>query len=101
MFGHSDFVIALRVSQHFFNRCVACENAAQAILAQCVHSKLDGLLLNGDGRRALVDQFTDRISYLQKLVNSFSSFVTGIVTGIATFAVEELFLAKVAARDAN
>src|SRR5436190_274374 len=95
------FVISSRISQHFFNRCVACENAAQAVLAQCDHSKLDRFLLYGDGRRALVDQFTNRVVNLQKLVNSFSSFVTGVVTSVAPLAVEELFLAKVAARDAE
>src|SRR6266568_7751013 len=95
------FVISSCISQHFFNRCVACENATQAVLAQCDHSELDRFLLYGDGRRALVDQFTDRISNLQKLVNSFSSFVTGVVTSVAPFAVKELFLAEILPRDAE
>src|SRR5438132_8498540 len=95
------FVISSCISQHFFNRCVACENATQAVLAQCDHSELDRFLPYGDGRRALVDQFTDRIGNLQKLVNSFSPFVTGVVTSVAAFAVKKLFLTEIVPRDAE
>src|SRR3954447_17082232 len=91
--------LALGVFQHLFNRRVACKDAAQAVLAQRNHSKLDRLLFDRDRRRALVDQFTNWIGDSQKLVNSFPSFVAGVVTRIATFAVKELFLAKIAARE--
>src|SRR6266550_7396664 len=89
------------ISQHFFDCCVAGKNAAQAVLPQGDHSKLDRLLLNRYRRRALVDQFTDWVAYFQKLVNPFSSFVPRVVTSVATFAVEELFVAYVLARDAQ
>src|SRR5437764_11507850 len=91
--------LALGVFQHLFDRRVACKDAAQAVLAQRNGSKLDRLLFDRHGRRALVDQFTNWIRDSQKLVNSFSSFVAGVVTRIATFAVEKLLLAKIAARD--
>src|SRR6266496_4754227 len=89
------------VSQHFFDCCVAVKNAAQAVLTQGNHSKLDRLLLNRYSRRALVNQFTDGVAYFQKFVNPFSSFVSRVVTSVATFAVEELFVAYVLARDAQ
>jgi hypothetical protein len=34
----SDFVISSRVSHYFLDGCVAGEDAAQAVLAQCHHS---------------------------------------------------------------
>src|SRR5437763_17000580 len=86
----------LCVFQHLFDCRVACKDAAQAVLAQRNRSKLDRLVFDRHGRRALVDQFTNRIRDSQKLVNSFSSFVAGVITRIATFAVEKLLLAKVA-----
>src|ERR1700757_2693246 len=89
----------LRVSQHFFDGCVAREDAAQTVLTQRDHSKLDRLLFDRNSWRALVDQLTDWICNRQELVNSFPSFVAGVVTSVATFAVEELFLAKIAARN--
>src|SRR3954453_302332 len=92
---------SLRVFQHFFDRRVACKDAAQAILAQRNHSKLDGLLFDRHGWSAFVDQFTDRICDFQKLVNSFPSFVAGVVTRVATFPVKELSLPNVAARDTD
>src|SRR4029453_13973968 len=91
----------LRVSQHFFDRRVACKDAAQTVLTQRNHSKLDRLLLYGYGRRAVVDQFAGRIRNLQEFVNSFSSSVAGVVASLATFAVEELFIANIVTRDAE
>src|SRR6478672_12294386 len=89
------------IFQHFFDRRVACKDAAEAVLAQSNHSKLDRLLFNRHGRRAFVDQFTNWIRDSQKLVNSFPSFVAGVVTSVATFAVEKLLVADVASRDAE
>src|SRR5690242_1925333 len=89
--------MALGVFQHLFDGRVACKDAAQTVLAQGNHPKLDRLLFDRYGRRALIDQFTDWIGDSQKLVNSFPSFVAGVITGIATFAVKELFLAKITA----
>ena len=49
-FHHSvilaSFVISasLRISHDFFDGGVASEDAAQTVLAQCYHSKLNGLL---------------------------------------------------------
>ena len=50
---------SLRVSQHFFDGGVACEDAAQAVLAQRDHSELDRLLFDRYRRRAFIDQFTN------------------------------------------
>src|SRR5215216_5503403 len=90
-----------RISQHFFDGCVADENATQAVLTQGNHSKLDCFLLNHYSRCALVNQFTNGVAYFQKLVNPFASFVSRVVTSVATFAIEELFVAYVLARDAQ
>ena len=81
-------VDTLRIAQHFLDAGVASEDAAQAILAQRDHSKLDRLLFQGDRRRVLIDQFTKRIRNLQKLVNSFTSFVAGVVASVAACAVK-------------
>ena len=91
----------LCISQHFLNGCVACENAAQTVLPQSDHSKLDRLLFDRDRWRALVNQFTNWICHSEKLVNSFASFVASVVTGVATFAVKELFFTEIAASDAK
>ena len=48
--------------QHFFDGGVAVEDAAQAVLPQRDHAKLDRFLLQGNGRRAFIDQFANRIS---------------------------------------
>src|SRR6266513_1019262 len=88
-----------RVSQNLLDCSVASEDAAQAVLAQRHHSKLDRLLFQGNRRRAFIDQFTNRIANFQKLVNPFSPFVTRVVTGVATFAVIELFFAYVPPRN--
>src|SRR4030095_3515332 len=93
--------LSSRVSQHFFDGRVACEDAAQTVLAQRDHSKLDCLLFYCNSWRSLVDQFANRITNLQKLVNAFSSLVAGIIASVATFPVEEWLLANVAARDAE
>ena len=50
------------------------------------------------GARSLINSRIGSV-ILQQLVNSFSSFVAGVVTRVATLAVEELFVADVAARD--
>ena len=54
------FVNCSRIFQHFFDRRVAVENAAQAILAQGDHAELDRFLFQDDRGRALVDQLPDR-----------------------------------------
>src|ERR1700742_3845631 len=92
-------VISFRISQHFLDGGVASEDTAQAVLAQRYHSKLHSLLLQRNRWRAFIDEFTNRIGDSQKLVNSFSSFVACVVTGITAFAVKELFFAEVLARD--
>jgi hypothetical protein len=51
--------IALRVAEHFFDSCVAREDAAQTVLAQRDHSKLNRLLFDRNSWRTLVNQFTD------------------------------------------
>src|SRR4029453_3678726 len=63
------------------------------------HSKLDRFLLDRNCRRALVYHFTDGVRNFQKLINSLPAFLASVVTSVATFTVEELFLAKVAARN--
>jgi hypothetical protein len=46
----------LRVSEHFLNGSVACEDAAQAVLAQRNHSKLDRFcLIVTVGARSLIN----------------------------------------------
>src|SRR6266516_712468 len=92
-------VDTLRIAQHFLDTSVASEDATQAVLAQRDHSKLDRLLFQGDRRRALIDQFTEWIGNLQKLVNSFTSFIAGVVASVAAFAVKEFFVAEVAPRN--
>src|SRR4029077_19883974 len=92
-------VNTLGIAQHFLDGGVAGENAAQAVLTQRDHSELDRLLFQGDRRCALIDQFTKRIGDLQKLVNSFASFVAGVVASVAAFAVKEFFVANVAPRN--
>jgi hypothetical protein len=42
---HECFVISSCVSQYFLDGGIASEDAAQAVLAQCYHSKLYSLLL--------------------------------------------------------
>jgi hypothetical protein len=93
------FIISSRVSQHFFNGSVAGEDAAQAVLAQCYHSKLHSFLFQSNRWRALIDEFTNWISDFEKLVDSFSSLVASVVTGITPFAIKELFFANVLPRD--
>src|ERR1700736_2677570 len=86
------------VFQYFLNRRVAGESTAQSILSQCHHSKLDRFLSQDDGRRALVDQLTQRVRDFHQLINSSAAFVSGVVAGIAPFTVEELAVADVAFR---
>ena len=50
-----------------------------------------GFLPQDHGRRALVDQFANRIADLHQLVDSFAALVAGVVAGVATFAVVEFF----------
>src|ERR1051325_805482 len=88
-----------RVSHHFFNCRVTREDTAQTILAQRDHAKLGRFLFDRDSGRPFVNQFTDWVGDSQKLVNSLPSFVAGIVAGIATFSVEELFPVNVAPGD--
>ena len=83
------------IPEHFFDSSVAGVDAAQAILAQRDHSKLNCFLFYCDRWRAFIHQLTHWISNLQKLVNSFSSFVARIVAGVAAFAVKELFVANI------
>ena len=85
----------LRVPQHLLDSGVASEYAAQAVLAQCHHTKLHSLLFQGNRRRTLVDQLANWISNSQELINPLSPFVACVVTGITTFAVKELFFAYV------
>src|SRR5712692_10144639 len=89
--------LALRVFQHFLDGCIALENAAQSVLAQRHHSELDRFLFENDGRRPLIDQFTDRISDFHQFVNAFAAFVTGVIARVASFAVEKLSITNVAA----
>src|SRR6266480_5747802 len=91
--------VSLGVAQHFLNGGVASKDAAQAVLAQRDHSKLDRFLFQGDRRRAFIDQFTKGIGNFQKLVDPFPSYVAGVVTSVATFAVKEFFIANVLPRD--
>jgi hypothetical protein len=51
----------LGVLQHFLDRGISSENAAQTIVPERNHSKLDRLLFQGNRRRTLVNQFTDRV----------------------------------------
>src|SRR5437867_8376658 len=92
-------VISSRVSQHFLDGSVASEDAAQAVLTQRHHSKLDRLLFQCDRGRALIDQFTKRVGDFEKLVNPFASFVAGVVAGVAAFAVKKLFIANIRPRN--
>src|SRR5205823_1936697 len=98
---HSTFVISAssRISQHFFDGGVASEDAAQTVLAQCYHSKLNSLLFQCNRWRPFIDQFTTRIGDSQQFVDSFSSLVSCVVTSVTTFPVEELFIADVLLRD--
>src|SRR5881398_1207029 len=89
---HNSFLISSCVSQHFFDGGVASEDAAQTVLAQCYHSKLNGLLFQCNRWRAFIDQFTNRIGDSQQFVDSFSSLVSCVVTSVTTFPVEELFI---------
>jgi hypothetical protein len=43
------------ISQHFLDGGVASEDTAQAVLAQCYHSKLHSLLLQRNRWRAFID----------------------------------------------
>src|SRR5215469_1947192 len=86
------------ISKYFLEGGVAGEDAAQAVLAQRDHSKLDRLLFDSDRGRTVVDQFAKRIGNLQELVDPFSSFVACVVTSVTTLAVEELFVANVLPR---
>jgi hypothetical protein len=52
---HSCFVTFSRISQHFLNGGVACEDATQAVLAQRDHPKLDRFLSYRNRGRALID----------------------------------------------
>src|SRR5438477_944368 len=87
---------ASREFQYLLDSGVAGKNAAQTVLAQGHHSKFDRLLFENDRRRALVDQFAERIGDFHQLVNPFTAFVTGVVTGVAAFAVEKFAIADVA-----
>ena len=49
-----------RLFQHFLDRRVAGEDAAQSILAQRDHSELDCLFLQRHGRRPFVNQLAER-----------------------------------------
>src|SRR5437667_2994742 len=91
--------LQLRVSQYLVDGGIACENAAQTILPQCNHSELNCLLFQSDCWCALIDQFAHRIGNFQELINPFSSFVTGVVTRVAAFAVIKLFFANVSPRN--
>src|SRR6476646_2526133 len=100
---HSSLVLGhfSGVSEYFFNGGVARKDAAQAVLAQRDHPKLDRLLFYRNCGRALIDQLTEGICNFQKLVNPFPSFVAGVVTSVAALSVEELFAANVLPRKAQ
>ena len=57
-FGHS-LLSGSGIFQHFLNGGFAIEDAAQAVGAKGGHAKLNGLLPDDDGGRALGDKFTD------------------------------------------
>ena len=78
------------VFQHFLDRGVAGENAAQSVLSQRHHPELDRLLFQRDGRRAFVDQFAERVGDLQQFVDAFAAFVAGLVAGVAALAVVKI-----------
>src|SRR5438105_15351728 len=75
--------MALGVLQHFFDRSVAGEDAAQSVLSQRHHPELDRLLFENDRRGALVDQLTERV---RELINERAPTVVlkekGIETGM-------------------
>src|SRR4029077_14489948 len=100
---HSSFVFRhfSRVPEHLLEGSVAGEDAAQAVLAQSDHSKLDSLLFNRNRGCTVIDHLAKRIGDLQKLVDSFSSFVARVVTGVATFAVEEFLVTNVLPRESQ
>src|SRR5437667_4011161 len=85
-----------RVFKNFLDCGVPSEDAAQTILSQGDHPELDGFLLQGNGWRAFVNQFADRVSNLQKLINPLSAFVAGIVTRVTSFTVIKLLFAYIA-----
>src|SRR5438128_2209043 len=68
----------------------------ETFLSQGDHPDLDGFLLQGNGWRAFVNQFADRVSNLQKLINPLSAFVAGIVTRVTSFTVIKLLFANIA-----
>ena len=89
----------LRVLQHFLDRRVTIEDAANAILPKRHHPELDRLFFENHRRRALVDQRADRVSDPQQLVDSFPAFVTGVVASFAAFSVVEILVADFVRRE--
>src|SRR4029450_13108407 len=80
---------ASRIFQHFLDRRVALENAAEAVLPQRHHAVLDRLLFQNDRGRSLVDQSTNGIRHSHQLVDSFAPSITGAVAVLATFPAVE------------
>src|ERR1700730_1324368 len=90
---------ALGVFQYFLDGGIAREDTAQPVLAQSHHPELDRLLFQYYRGRAFVDQFANWIGNAHQLVDSFAAFVTGLIAGVATFAVIKTLLADVAPRN--
>src|SRR4051794_14482646 len=90
---------ALCIFEHFFDRGVSFEDAAQAILTQRHHPEFDRFLFQDDGGRSLVDQFADCVVDFHQLVDAFAALVAGLIAGVAPFAVVKILLAYVAPRE--
>src|SRR5205814_9792558 len=57
------------------------------VLPKSQHPKLDGLLLERDGRRPFVNQITQGVSDFHELVNSFPSLVAGVIARLASSTI--------------
>ena len=95
MAADSKLLIILRVLEHFLDRRVTIEDAANAILPKRHHPELDRLLFENHRGRPLVDQLADRVGDPQQLVDSFPAFITGFVAGLASFSIMKMPVADV------
>lgn len=89
----------LRVLQHFFDGGLTVIDVTESVFTQGNHAQLNGFLPENQRGGLGGDEIAQGVSHVQKLVETFSSFVSRAVTNWASTAGEEIFSPQITRRE--
>src|SRR6187549_3543921 len=75
-----------RLARDFLGGGDAVLHLEEAAVAEGDHSLLDALLADVEGRRTDENELTQRVGDLEDLIQTYATFVAGLVAGVATGA---------------